>query len=132
MPQIELLLISTVLSAQIRFPVIGDWGGSDYVIFPTGHTFAQEYGAARFRGFYWITFSYIFNYSMDRECANDACDFLLGVGDNFYQYGVTDVDDTRFRFTYEKVYGKLSERQNLKKLDFLHIQGNHDHRWNEL
>jgi len=30
---------------MIRFPVIGDWGGSSYIIFPTGHTIAQEPGA---------------------------------------------------------------------------------------
>lgn len=66
---------------------------------------------------------------MDRECAGSSCDFLLGVGDNFYDVGVTDSLDSRFLFTYENVYGKSSERQNIKNLDFYQIAGNHDHRF---
>ncbi|CBY33016.1 unnamed protein product [Oikopleura dioica] len=98
----------------IRFPAIGDWGGSDYIIFPDGNTFAQEFGAA----------------SMDRLCGEKECDFLLSLGDNFYTYGVTDVEDTRFHFTYELVYGKASEREVLKTLDFYQCLGNHDHKDN--
>ena len=41
-----------------------------------------------------------------------------------------DAEDTRFHFTYELVYGKASEREVLKTLDFYQILGNHDHRDN--
>ena len=67
---------------------------------------------------------------MDRECCDGRCDFILGLGDNFYEHGVTDVNDRRFRGTYENVYGRTSDRSNLKLLDFWHINGNHDHRGN--
>ena len=65
---------------------------------------------------------------MDRECENDSCDFLLGLGDNFYWDGVKNAEDPRFKFTFENVYGKSSERENIKTLDFWHILGNHDYR----
>lgn len=42
---------------------------------------------------------------------------------------VTDSSDTRFRYTYENVYGKSSNRYNIKNLDFWHVAGNHDHKW---
>ena len=67
---------------------------------------------------------------MDRECKNGACDFLVSVGDNFYLEGVNDAHDERFNYTFENVYGKYSERENIKKLDFWQITGNHDHRRN--
>lgn len=40
------------------------------------------------------------------------------------------IEDKRFVNTFEKVYGKLSTRQNIKNLDFWNVQGNHDHRGN--
>ena len=67
---------------------------------------------------------------MNKQCENNSCDFLVGLGDNFYEYGVTDEDDRRFRGTYENIYGKTSSRNNIKDLNFYHIAGNHDHRGN--
>ena len=114
---------------NVRFPAIGDWGGSDYIIFPDGNTFTQEYGAASMgkakkrRGLFQCEI-------LDRLCGEKECDFLLSLGDNFYTEGVKDIDDTRFHFTYELVYGKASEREVLKTLDFYQCLGNHDHRDN--
>jgi tartrate-resistant acid phosphatase type 5 len=111
----------------VRFPAIGDWGGSDYIIFPDGNTFAQEFGAASMGSrFYQLRFFDI----LDRLCGEKECDFLLSLGDNFYTEGVTDIEDTRFHFTYELVYGKASEREVLKTLDFYQCLGNHDHKDN--
>ena len=50
---------------------------------------------------------------MDRECENNSCDFLVGLGDNFYWDGVKNAEDPRFKFTFENVYGKSSERENI-------------------
>ena len=69
---------------------------------------------------------------MDRECENNSCDFLVGLGDNFYWDGVKNDEDPRFKFTFENVYGKSSERENIKTLDFWHILRNHDYRWDIL
>ena len=41
------------------------------------------------------------------------------------------IDDKRWRVVFENVYGQTSERENLKKLDFYQILGNHDHRGNQ-
>lgn len=67
---------------------------------------------------------------MEKECANGDCDFLLSVGDNFYLEGVLDAEDSRFQATFEDVYGKTSNKETLKNLDFWQVQGNHDHRGN--
>jgi len=64
--------------------------------------------------------------SMDNLC-HDSCDFLVSIGDNFYQRGVRDIYDERWKNVFENVYGNTSERKNLKMLDFWQILGNHDY-----
>ena len=55
--------------AIIRFPAIGDWGGTEYLNYyvPT-----QEWNAEL----------------MDDLCENNTCDMLISLGDNFYETGV--------------------------------------------
>ena len=44
---------------------------------------------------------------------------------------LTKIEDKRWEVVYENVYGRWSFRENLKKLDFFTIMGNHDHRGNQ-
>ena len=95
----------------IRFPAMGDWGGTEYLNYyvPT-----QEWNAGL----------------MDDLCANNTCDMLVSLGDNFYETGVKNIEDPRWKIVFENVYGRWSHRDNVKKLDFWQIMGNHDWRGN--
>ena len=39
---------------------------------------------------------------MDEVCANDSCDFYLGLGDNFYMDGIKSIEDPRTELTFSK------------------------------
>ena len=89
--------------------VLGDWGGGDKQ--PSQATLPDQLddasGMARYA----------------RE--HGGLDFVVGVGDNFYPAGVTDVHDTRFLETFENAYAQAELR-----VPWWHLAGNHDHRGN--
>ena len=89
--------------------VLGDWGGGDKQ--PSQATLPDQLddasGMARYA----------------RE--HGGLDFVVGVGDNFYPAGVTDVHDTRFLETFENAYAEAELR-----VPWWHLAGNHDHRGN--
>ncbi len=58
--------------------------------------------------------------SMVRFCHTMACQFVLGLGDNFYPHGVKDVDDPQFQEKFEAPYAALG-------LVFYPTFGNHDY-----
>ncbi|KAM3924240.1 tartrate-resistant acid phosphatase type 5 isoform 1-T2 [Leptodactylus fuscus] len=92
---------------SLRFSVLGDWGGEDH---PPYYTKREHLVAA--------------------ELANTASkwgtDFIVAVGDNFYDDGVTDVTDMRFKETFENVFNG----ESLAKVPWYVIAGNHDHKGN--
>jgi predicted phosphodiesterase len=51
--------------------------------------------------------------------------FTLAIGDNFYENGVTSVNDKKFRTVFENVYNKHAFFRNHP---FKVVAGNHDHR----
>jgi acid phosphatase len=51
--------------------------------------------------------------------------FLISVGDNFYDYGVTSTEDPQWQTSFEKVYADPALR-----IPWHVIQGNHDYRGN--
>ena len=53
---------------------------------------------------------------MERECKNDGCDFIVGLGDNFYSYGVMDANDPRFQASVKIYYKALSQNEWSKGL----------------
>ena len=53
-------------------------------------------------------------------CARQGCDFAMLLGDNFYDVGVTAVDDPQFASKFEEVYDGLD-------MPFYVILGNHDY-----
>ena len=72
------------LQDMIRFPAMGDWGGTGYLNYyvPT-----QEWNAGL----------------MDDLCANDTCDMLVSLGDNFYETGVKNIEDPRWKIVFENL-----------------------------
>ena len=58
--------------------------------------------------------------AIGRVCANEGCDFALYLGDNFYESGVSSVDDAQFQTKFELPYSDLS-------FPFYVVLGNHDY-----
>jgi len=52
-------------------------------------------------------------------CAKYRCDFGLTLGDNFYYWGISSVNDNRWQTLYRDMYGDL-------KVPFFAVLGNHD------
>lgn len=61
--------------------------------------------------------------TMRRYCATASCDFVLGMGDNFYPAGVKSVDDSKWKTHFMDPYGPLN-------LIFYAALGNHDYSGN--
>ncbi|GIW22963.1 MAG: hypothetical protein KatS3mg068_1970 [Candidatus Sericytochromatia bacterium] len=61
--------------------------------------------------------------AIEKKCKNNNCDFVLYLGDNFYDYGVKSLDDSQFIDKFEKPYKNID-------LKFYVILGNHDYRGN--
>ena len=88
----------------ISFLAIGDWGGQSW--FPY-HTVAQKETAK----------------GMGNVAANLQAQFVIALGDNFYRYGVDDVNSQRFGSTFESVY----QAPSLTTIPWYVIGGNHDY-----
>ena len=69
-------------SSSLNFMVVGDWGGQDD---PPYYTDPEQDVAKQ----------------MGDVAASMGAQFTLSMGDNFYDNGVTDVDDPRFKETFE-------------------------------
>ena len=81
-----------VAASSLNFMVVGDWGGQDD---PPYYTNPEQDVAKQ----------------MGDIAASMGAQFTLSMGDNFYDNGVTDVDDPRFKDTFEvhkhNVYTRL-------------------------
>eukprot|EP01064_Diplonema_japonicum_P020525 TRINITY_DN3004_c0_g1_i1.p1 TRINITY_DN3004_c0_g1~~TRINITY_DN3004_c0_g1_i1.p1 ORF type:complete len:339 (+),score=46.13 TRINITY_DN3004_c0_g1_i1:62-1078(+) len=53
--------------------------------------------------------------------------FILSLGDNFYDAGVQDINDEKFKTHFEHIYG-AADKPYLKTLPWYLILGDHDHR----
>ncbi|KAL9652875.1 hypothetical protein ABK040_010907 [Willaertia magna] len=63
---------------------------------------------------------------MNYFCQNvKKCDFIIGLGDNIYDDGVTSVNDIQFKEKFEDIY--FFDNSSLK-IDWYNTLGNHDYR----
>ena len=69
-------------ASSLNFMVVGDWGGQDN---PPYYTDPEQDVAEQ----------------MGQIAAQMGAQFTLSMGDNFYDNGVTNVDDLRFKETFE-------------------------------
>lgn len=106
---ITILLSTTCLATPNNgdtFLAFGDWGGQSNAPFTTP---AQVSVAS----------------AMNTVAQREQAQFVLALGDNFYNDGVPDVRSQRFRVTFEDVYaGKALN------VPWHVLAGNHDHREN--
>ncbi|XP_065827829.1 tartrate-resistant acid phosphatase type 5-like isoform X2 [Oscarella lobularis] len=87
----------------VTFLLVGDWGGNDL---PPYTTPAEVETAS----------------SMGKTAERLSSSFQISLGDNFYHHGVKNVNDPRFRETFENVFDAPSLQST-----WLVILGNHDH-----
>ncbi len=80
---------------EVRFVVLGDQG--------EGNTAQHEVADA-----------------IETTCAAEGCDFAILLGDNFYDSGVTSVDDAQWEAKFEEPYRDLA-------MPFYAVMGNHDY-----
>ena len=87
--------------AGLNFAVIGDWGRQGR---PDQKQVADQMGIA---------------------CQNAKASFVISVGDNFYEHGLTSLEDDHWQLSYEKVYDAPS-----LQVPWYVILGNHDYAGN--
>ncbi len=63
--------------------------------------------------------------AMVKRAKSDGLDFMITVGDNFYEDGVSSVNDPQFKTKFEEVYADSALR-----VPIYPSLGNHDHRGN--
>lgn len=91
---VGLLSLASVASAETGFIIMGDSG--------TGKE--PQYKVAA---------------SMLETCQQNQCDFVLGLGDNIYEYGPWSKTDSQFKTKFEDPYKDFD-------IPFFMVQGNHD------
>lgn len=60
-----------------------------------------------------------------KKCDEDGCDFVMMLGDNFYDEGVTSLDDPQWLSKFEEPYANID-------LPFYAVLGNHDYGGHDL
>lgn len=98
---------------ELRFAVMGDWGKPLSAAQPSLPTPGQKQVAEAMARY------------ADANKANSAVQFVLLTGDNFYEGGVTGVDDPQWQNKFENVYDTAR-----LPMPFLAVLGNHDWRIN--
>ncbi|ESO94598.1 hypothetical protein LOTGIDRAFT_118400 [Lottia gigantea] len=90
----------------LRFLILGDWGGTDHHPYTVHNQLAVAH-------------------QMKETARSEKPKFILALGDNFYYNGVKNVEDHRFKDTFEHVYTDSS-----LFVPWYVIAGNHDWRGN--
>ncbi|CAL1531088.1 unnamed protein product [Lymnaea stagnalis] len=101
-----ILVPSSYAVESLRFLIIGDMGGVDYAPYSTYYERSTAAEMGKIADLY-------------------SPQFVMELGDNFYYDGVKDVNDIRFKATFENVYTAKS-----LQIPWYLIAGNHDHHGN--
>jgi len=96
------LLLVCACAAQLQFITFADWGGESYAPFTTQSQLAVA-----------------------QAMAATSPEFVLAVGDNFYNDGVSSSSSQRFQSTFEDVYTGTS-----LQVPWYVVAGNHDYKGN--
>lgn len=101
------MVVGAVAANELNFLVMADWGGQPSAPYTTAAEISTAGG-------------------MGRIAETTNASFALAVGDNFYSSGIrTDVNDPRFKHTFEDVFSASSLQG--PGFPFYVIAGNHDH-----
>lgn len=103
---IFLTCVAYVHCDELRFLVVGDWGGMPWYPYTTPYETAVSSG-------------------MGKVAQELGTQFTVALGDNFYLDGVKNVDDERFKETFEDVFTSES-----LMTPWFFCAGNHDHHGN--
>jgi tartrate-resistant acid phosphatase type 5 len=98
---------------ELRFMVMGDWGKPLSTTQPHLPTDGQKRVAEQMARY------------ADAHKNTSPVQFVTLTGDNFYENGVTGVDDVQWQTKFEQVYDKAR-----LPMPFIAVLGNHDWRWN--
>eukprot|EP01083_Nonionella_stella_P060893 158811_1 len=102
-----LFAVTNGAKSSLDILVMGDWGGSPNKPYTT----SDEVDSAKIMG---------------EIGSNFNVDYVWGLGDNFYDNGVKNEYDARFKETFEDVFTASS----LEHIPFYIVAGNHDHHGN--
>ena len=106
-PQLPKRISGYAEDNKLSISIVGDWGGSS----DRNYTQHAIYAAN----------------AMD-IMANPTIldtDFIFSVGDNFYEDGITSVEDARWNSTFNYIFDQ--NYQHTEKLEFYSQTGNHDY-----
>ena len=98
---------------ELRFAVMGDWGKPLSAMQPELPSPGQKQVAEALARY------------ADANKANSPLQFVLLTGDNFYESGVTGVDDPQWQNKFENLYDPIR-----LPMPFIAVLGNHDWRTN--
>ena len=104
---LQLQLLLPIVTSQLSFVAVGDWGGESDAQPTTAAQIADSQGMAKI-------------------AAELQVEGILLLGDNFYTHGVETNMSSRFNNTFEQVYPS----EAFQNLPFYVIAGNHDHKGN--
>lgn len=94
-----ILTINLILAQPVTFITFGDWGRD-------GQFLQKETGDA-----------------IGRFADKNKTDFILLLGDNIYEHGVTSIDDPKWQTSFEQVYTSPS----IQQIPWYAVLGNHDY-----
>ncbi len=103
-----------IRGASVSFAAIGDWGLDDAAEHDDGPR--DDWDASANTGI---------AKALGRLASRRAIDWVVSVGDNFYQYGVRSAEDTRWRTSFSDKFGRPT-----LPLRWYAMLGNHDYKAN--